>query len=321
MMRLALDGNGGSVPVGWVPVERGKPVGGLPDAAREGFLFDGWYTEREGGIRVTETTVLGSVSDATVYARWNKLVLGSCAKAPIPFAIPAGVVAYNVALTRYWDDEESAYVDDGVLFCTTTLRRGGLYTIAMPHDGRPYFEVECEVDGVDFAYGDDDSLSYCLVDTRGMSAESAAARLVISAGDVGEKVTVYAVAADYMPLGSFGKPEVLPATITNDDGYFYYDVRRSLRNGSYEFKLNAIPGVIYELSVGGRKGLSISFYGDSEDTLSILDSSNSRDSAYVLFSSPQGGEVSISVDADVTGPFTAEWSGTMACDDCYDTAP
>ena len=195
-----------------------------------------------------------------------------------------------------------------------------LAVLPMPLDG-PYFEVECEVDGVEVAYGEDDSLRYWLVDTRGMSVDSATASLVISAGDVGEKATVYAVAADYMPLGSSGKPEVLPATITSDDGYFYYEARRSLRNGSYDFTLTAIPGVIYELSVGGRKGLSISPYGDSEDTLSILDSSSSRDSAHVLFISPQGGEVSISVDADTSGQISVEWGGTMACDDCYEVAP
>jgi len=44
----------------------------IPAAVREGYTFEGWYTEREGGQRVTggrNGTVFAV--DATVYARWT----------------------------------------------------------------------------------------------------------------------------------------------------------------------------------------------------------------------------------------------------------
>lgn len=44
-------------------------LGTLPQPTRSNYTFDGWYTEREGGDRVTESTVFQS--DTTIYAHWS----------------------------------------------------------------------------------------------------------------------------------------------------------------------------------------------------------------------------------------------------------
>ena len=318
-LRLVLDGNGGTVPVGHVAVGRDRPVGDIPEAERAGFFFDGWFTQPAGGTRVTGDTAFNSASDVTIYARWKDLVRGSSRKAPVPFAVTADIRMYAVPLTAKWNDAEAAYSDDGVLFCTTTVRRGDVCTIAMPLGG-PDFTVDCEAAGATVSYGCDDALRFALVDARRMNGDSGKVFLGISGG-VGDRATVYAVAADYMPLGSAGKPEVLPATITNADGRFSYRVSRNLRNGSYDFTLNAVPSIVYGLRVSGRAGLDISFTGNAKDQVSILDSSNSHDSASVMFSSQSGGRVSIRVDADETGPVSVEWYGVVECDNCYDAQP
>ena len=319
MVRLYFDGNGGEPYEKYVVAERGKPVGSLPDAERSGFILDGWYTQRDGGTRVTESTAFNSGSEVILYARWKNLVLGSSFWAAVPFPVTADIRSYDVTLTRGWDDEDGRYSDEGKFWCRSTFLRGGLYTIALPRTG-PFIYVYSYENGVSVSYGEDDALWYVLVDTRKMNEDSATLYFELD-GTVGERATVYAVAADYMPLGSSGKPEVLPATISSADGYFYYDVQRNLRNGSYDFKLNAVPGVVYELYVSGKPGLDIFFLDDSQKRISLLENWKYSDSAYVMFCSPDGGDVSISVDADASGQIAVEWFGILDCDACYDTAP
>ena len=51
-------------------VERSAPLGALPaDPTRKGYVFDGWYTAKEGGVRVTATTII--TGTVTFYARWT----------------------------------------------------------------------------------------------------------------------------------------------------------------------------------------------------------------------------------------------------------
>ncbi len=44
---------------------------GLPTPLRDGYTFDGWYTEEEGGTPVTNDTVFTGTSDTTLYAHWT----------------------------------------------------------------------------------------------------------------------------------------------------------------------------------------------------------------------------------------------------------
>lgn len=45
---------------------------GLPMPTRDGYIFDGWFTEAEGGTQVTNTTTFTGSSNITLYARWIK---------------------------------------------------------------------------------------------------------------------------------------------------------------------------------------------------------------------------------------------------------
>lgn len=57
--------------------ETGKTVvfdsvyGELPEPQREGFHFEGWYTQPSGDIEVTEDTVVTTAGDHTLYAKWS----------------------------------------------------------------------------------------------------------------------------------------------------------------------------------------------------------------------------------------------------------
>lgn len=47
----------------------------LPKSTRKGYLFDGWYTAREGGEKIIKSTI-GKVSEnSTIYAHWTHLTL------------------------------------------------------------------------------------------------------------------------------------------------------------------------------------------------------------------------------------------------------
>ena len=67
--QITFDGNGGK-PTNSTMTTTGKKLASLPTATRSGrYSFDGWYTERNGGTKITTATVFER--DTTVYAHWT----------------------------------------------------------------------------------------------------------------------------------------------------------------------------------------------------------------------------------------------------------
>ncbi|MCL1832698.1 MAG: InlB B-repeat-containing protein [Oscillospiraceae bacterium] len=75
-----------------------------PTPTRVGHYFDGWYTEREGGTRVTTSTTLSS--DTNLYARWSPIKIAWNANGGAQTDIPAselnadGTLAELAAVSR-----------------------------------------------------------------------------------------------------------------------------------------------------------------------------------------------------------------------------
>lgn len=70
---VTLDANEGTLGDAAASLTTGSDgkLAALPkDPTRDGFLFDGWFTAREGGDRVTTATVF--TGDTTIYAHWTK---------------------------------------------------------------------------------------------------------------------------------------------------------------------------------------------------------------------------------------------------------
>ena len=66
---VTFDGNGGTPSVGSMTTTNQK-LTSLPSASRSGsYSFDGWYTEKSGGIKITKDTVFHA--NTTVYAHWT----------------------------------------------------------------------------------------------------------------------------------------------------------------------------------------------------------------------------------------------------------
>ena len=67
---VAFDANGGTNVDKTCIIADGKTIGTLPAATREGYVFDGWYTE--GGEKVTADTKAAELDSCTLYAHWTK---------------------------------------------------------------------------------------------------------------------------------------------------------------------------------------------------------------------------------------------------------
>lgn len=67
---LSFDPNGGTVNPTSKTVSYGSPYGDLPTPTKSGNTFLGWFTEKDGGTKVSSTTTMDA-SNVTVYAHWN----------------------------------------------------------------------------------------------------------------------------------------------------------------------------------------------------------------------------------------------------------
>ena len=75
--KATFDANGGSNPnPAFISKTYGSQLGNLPISTKTGYTFDGWYTSKSGGTKISATTTMGA-SDVTYYAHWraNKLTV------------------------------------------------------------------------------------------------------------------------------------------------------------------------------------------------------------------------------------------------------
>ena len=61
--------NGGSVSKTSVSVKGGSSIGSMPTPTRDGYTFDGWFTQASGGAQKTSSSTVNS--DMTLYAHWT----------------------------------------------------------------------------------------------------------------------------------------------------------------------------------------------------------------------------------------------------------
>ena len=65
---ITFDGNGGTSPA--AQTTTGKKLTSLPASTQSGYSFNGWYTAKTGGDKITPDTVFSA--NVTVYAQWTK---------------------------------------------------------------------------------------------------------------------------------------------------------------------------------------------------------------------------------------------------------
>ena len=68
---LYFDANGGSTSTASKSVTYDSTYGTLPTPSRDGYTFNGWYTAKSGGTKITDTTKVTTVGNHTLYAQWT----------------------------------------------------------------------------------------------------------------------------------------------------------------------------------------------------------------------------------------------------------
>lgn len=56
-----------------ITVTNGSTYGSLPTPSRDGYIFEGWYTQISGGSQITSSTKVNLAGDQTLYAHWSKI--------------------------------------------------------------------------------------------------------------------------------------------------------------------------------------------------------------------------------------------------------
>lgn len=69
-VKIKFDSMGGST-VSYINAVYNGKYGVLPVTSKKGYEFTGWYTEKEGGKQITETSVVNVTSEHTLYAHWE----------------------------------------------------------------------------------------------------------------------------------------------------------------------------------------------------------------------------------------------------------
>ena len=74
-VKVSFDPNGGTIGATYKMVDYLTQYGEMPIPRWDGYSFAGWYTEKTGGVKITEDTVLNNTEDHTLYAHWEDLVV------------------------------------------------------------------------------------------------------------------------------------------------------------------------------------------------------------------------------------------------------
>lgn len=142
---ITLDYNGANHGPEVLTRSRGGIYGTLPTPTREGYVFDGWYTQKRSGTRVTASSIVPDV-DTTLFAHWTEVrsytvtVRGGDdqepARANVRQAIPGDVVELS-APEFYWKGGHKYVFQKWVPAKTIDLGEGfkpGAYetTVSMP---------------------------------------------------------------------------------------------------------------------------------------------------------------------------------------------
>lgn len=92
---VTLNGNGGTPSSPTYTATYDAALGTLPTATRPGYVFEGWFTEKTGGTKITSTTVYKTVGSTTYYAQW------SLANFKIKFDAAGGSASFDEKTVTY----------------------------------------------------------------------------------------------------------------------------------------------------------------------------------------------------------------------------
>ncbi len=132
---IRFDANGGIASESSRYVDQGNAVGELPTVTRDGYVFEGWWTNLTTGIEVTASTVPNS--STTYYARWSEINT-------ILFDSNEGEFSQNITTN-------TIKVSDGSYYYDTTYKE--------PYrSGYVFIGWNDEIDGTGTSYADEQAV-------------------------------------------------------------------------------------------------------------------------------------------------------------------
>ncbi len=95
---VTFNANGGTTSVQTKTVTFGSAFGELPTAARDGYVFLGWYTALNDGYSVDAASIVGNTSDFVLYALWKQ---EEAVKVTVSFDANGGTATMNSKTYTY----------------------------------------------------------------------------------------------------------------------------------------------------------------------------------------------------------------------------
>ncbi len=116
---VEFDPCGGTVEPGFIIAKHGPTYGELPMPSRDGYTFEGWWTEPEGkGTPVTSTTKVVAKSGHTLFAQWHRIlekIVGTAAIGSTSFFFEFGVSGAETDAHSSVPVSPDGYVRDGIV--------------------------------------------------------------------------------------------------------------------------------------------------------------------------------------------------------------
>ncbi len=70
-VKLIYDSNGGNSDITEQVVYTTRTYENMPVPTRKGYTFSGWYTQKDGGRKITDSSIVDQIADYTLYAHWE----------------------------------------------------------------------------------------------------------------------------------------------------------------------------------------------------------------------------------------------------------
>ena len=136
---ITFDANGGSCDTATADTNGDGVLTALPTPTRDGYTFDGWFTAKDGGDKVTTETFFKE--DTILYAHWTKNSSGGGTVTPTPDPEEPS------------DSEETVTNPDGSTTTTITKEDGSSSTTTVGTDGKVESDVTVSEEAVSNADG------------------------------------------------------------------------------------------------------------------------------------------------------------------------
>lgn len=169
---LTFNANGGSCSESSRKVDYNSAYGTLPTPTQNGCGFDGWYTAKTGGTKVTASTKIGD-SNVTVYAHWIKFVPGLDNGNILPTWYKTGVVRKGNEIDGGGDDrwpESMDYnLEAGQYIFVTTVYKGSVAGSSYFKTNAANLQTLSSSKKVTIKAGNDSIVAYAIIKTNGIS--------------------------------------------------------------------------------------------------------------------------------------------------------